>query len=154
MSHIGHAKLDEPTALSSRKKNDFPIKNDSKVVYAVKNENVESSDEEARRVDNRQAPPKPCGNQNNRYPKTLDEQRNKKYSFKREKTFKIFKQALEDGIDLPQCKRPEDAGLVNHPKYYPYHRVLGHTIEDCWVFKDLIEQKIKDDRMHLASSAM
>ncbi|XP_078160179.1 uncharacterized protein LOC144555652 [Carex rostrata] len=154
VSRIGHAKLDKPAVSSSRQRNDFSRRNDAKAVYAVRDDGMKPSNEENRRVDNRPVPFNDRGNQGNRFPMTLDELKNKKYSFKREKTFKIFKQALEDGLELPICKRPEEASMVNHPKYCPYHRILGHTIEDCWAFKDLVEQKIKEGRMHLAPSAM
>lgn len=85
VSRLGQAETDETSTSSFRPKKDFPKKNESKAVYAVKtnenkNEGADSSDEEARRVDNRQAQPAFRGNQNNRYPKTLEEQRNKKYS--------------------------------------------------------------------------
>lgn len=131
VSRLGHAKLDEPTASSSRPRNNFPKRNESKAVYAVKNENPESSDEEMGRPNNRRTPSNPRGNQNNRYTATFEELKNKKYSFKQEKTFNIFKQALEDGLKLPRCKRPEEANRVNDPKYCPYHRVVSHPIEDC-----------------------
>lgn len=144
---LGYAKLDELAALAPRPRNNFPKRNESKAVYAVKIENPEPSDEEAGRADSRQVPFNPRGNQNNRYTGTLDELKNKKCFFKREKTFKIFKQALEDGLELPRCKRHEEADMVNNPKYCPYHRVVSHPIEDRWVFKDLIEQRIKDGRM-------
>jgi hypothetical protein len=34
----------------------------------------------------------------------------------------------------------------------PYHCVLGHTIEDCWVFKDFIERGCKDGTIQLPKS--
>lgn len=154
VSRIEHAKLDEPAVSSSRQRNESSRRNDAKTVYAVRNDSMGPFTEEDKRVDNRPAPPYTCDNQGNRFPKTLDELKNKKYSFKREKTLKIFKQALEDGLELSACKRLKEASMVNHPKYCPYHRIVSHAIEDCWIFKDLVEQKIKESRMHLVPSAM
>jgi hypothetical protein len=28
----------------------------------------------------------------------------------------------------------------DNPNFCPYHRILGHPIEDCWVFKDRVER--------------
>lgn len=70
-----------------------------------------------------------------------------RHSFKQERTFKIFKQALADGLKLPLREHPKGASTISHPNYCPYHREVGHPIEHCWVFKDLIERKIKDDRL-------
>ena len=41
-------------------------------------------------------------------------------------------------IKLPECKRPEEMGRTNNPKYCKYHRVVSHIVEKCFVLKDLI----------------
>ena len=41
-------------------------------------------------------------------------------------------------IDLPEMKRPDEAGKVNDPNYCKYHRLVGHPIEKCFVFKDKV----------------
>jgi hypothetical protein len=51
-------------------------------------------------------------------------------------------------IKLPS-KRPEDADKSDEPNFYPYHRVLGHSIEDCWVFKDWVEKAYKNGEITL-----
>jgi hypothetical protein len=66
--------------------------------------------------------------------------RSKLYSFKREKVARIFKQALEHGLELPRCKRPADVERSSDANYCLYHRVVGHAIEDCWDFKDWVEE--------------
>jgi hypothetical protein len=48
----------------------------------------------------------------------------------------IFKGALKNGLELSVSKRPEDVEKSDIPNYCPYHRILWHTLEDCWVFKD------------------
>lgn len=75
---------------------------------------------------------------------TLAELKNKTYSFGRDKVAKAFNMMVQSGLSLPACKRPMEAGMTNDHNYCPYHRILGHTIEDCWVFKDLLERKSND----------
>ena len=85
---------------------------------------------------------------------TLEERRSKPYSFRRDKVAKIFRDALRDKLPLPECKRPEEAGKTDAPNYCPYHRVLGHTIEDCYVFKDIIERRYKSGEIQLPASVL
>jgi hypothetical protein len=59
---------------------------------------------------------------------------------------------LKNGLTLPTCKRPADIDKASEGKFCPYHRVLGHTIEECRVFKDLIEKEYKDGTIHLPKS--
>jgi hypothetical protein len=75
---------------------------------------------------------------------TLKARKNRPYSFLKSKTTQIFEQAMKSGLTLPTCKRPADIDRASKGEFYPYHRVLGHTIEDCWVFKDFIERGCKD----------
>ncbi|KAL0390799.1 UNVERIFIED_CONTAM: hypothetical protein Scaly_0437000 [Sesamum calycinum] len=37
-------------------------------------------------------------------------------------------------------KRPEEAEQKDDPKYCKYHRLVGHAIQDCFVFKDKVMQ--------------
>ncbi|KAL0439553.1 UNVERIFIED_CONTAM: hypothetical protein Slati_2438300 [Sesamum latifolium] len=37
-------------------------------------------------------------------------------------------------------KRPEEAEWKDDPKYYKYHHLVGHAIQDCLVFKDKVMQ--------------
>lgn len=41
---------------------------------------------------------------------------------------------------LEDSKRPADMKHSDNPNFCPYHRILGHPIEDCWVFKDWVER--------------
>jgi hypothetical protein len=71
---------------------------------------------------------------------TLKQKKSKPYSFRRDKVDKIFKEAIKNGLILPTSKRPTEMEKYSDSNYCPYHRVLGHPIEDCWVFKDWIEK--------------
>jgi hypothetical protein len=65
---------------------------------------------------------------------------------------RVAQQALKSGLTLPACKRPADIDKADDGEFFSYHRVLGHTIEDCWVFKDLIEEGYKDGTIQLLKS--
>jgi hypothetical protein len=65
---------------------------------------------------------------------TLKQKKSKPYFFQRDKVAKIFKEAIENELILPTSKRPTEMEKYNDSNYCPYHRVLGHPIEDCWVF--------------------
>jgi hypothetical protein len=67
---------------------------------------------------------------------TLKQKKSKSYSFRRDKVAKIFKEAIENGLILPTSKRPAEMEKYSDSNYCHYHRVLGHPIEDCWIFKD------------------
>ncbi|KAL0924292.1 hypothetical protein M5K25_005106 [Dendrobium thyrsiflorum] len=85
---------------------------------------------------------------------SLKEKMNREYSFKRESVAKLFKQALNAGLELPECKRPEEADQNDNPSYCPYHRVISHPIEDCYVFKDWLEKKYRDGEFTLSNSVL
>ena len=40
---------------------------------------------------------------------SLKDKMNKEYSFKRESVAKLFRLALKAGLELPECKRPDEA---------------------------------------------
>jgi hypothetical protein len=83
---------------------------------------------------------------------TLRAKKSRPYSFLKSKTARIFEQALKSGLTLPACKRPADIDRASEGEFCPYHRILGHTIEECWVFKDLIEEGHKDGTIQLPKS--
>ncbi|KAJ0962975.1 hypothetical protein J5N97_028097 [Dioscorea zingiberensis] len=94
-----------------------------------------------------------AGNESKPIP-SLKERMNKKYSFRRDKVMKIFKDAVKEGLQLPECKRPEEQNKKDHPNYCPYHRVLGHTIEDCYVFKDWVERQYQEGKITLSKNVL
>ncbi|KAK4400579.1 hypothetical protein Sango_1164000 [Sesamum angolense] len=68
---------------------------------------------------------------------TLKEMQAREYPFLDSDVPGIFDDLLEANlIDLPKMKRPEEAERKNDPKYCKYHRLVGHAIQDCFVFKD------------------
>jgi hypothetical protein len=65
---------------------------------------------------------------------------------------KIFKEAIENGLILPTSKRPAEMEKYSDSNYCPYHRVLGHPIKDCWVFKDWVEKRYTEEIIKLPQS--
>jgi hypothetical protein len=61
---------------------------------------------------------------------SLKQNKNKSYSFRRDKVAQIFRGTLKNDLSLPTNKRPKDADKSDEPNFCPYHRILGHTIED------------------------
>ncbi|MQL74957.1 hypothetical protein Taro_007320 [Colocasia esculenta] len=75
---------------------------------------------------------------------TLNERLNTPYSFTREHTKELLDICLQENLmTLPEPKRPEEAAMVDKPNYCPYHRVLGHTLENCYLFKNRVEKLIQ-----------
>lgn len=50
-------------------------------------------------------------------------------------------------IDLPQMKRPEEVGRINNPKYYKYHWLAGHPIQNWFIFKDKVMQLVEQEEI-------
>ncbi|KAL0462191.1 UNVERIFIED_CONTAM: hypothetical protein Slati_0106700 [Sesamum latifolium] len=46
-------------------------------------------------------------------------------------------------------KRPEEAERKDNPKYSKYHRLVGHAIQDCFVFKDKVMQLARQGKISL-----
>ncbi|KAL0434504.1 UNVERIFIED_CONTAM: hypothetical protein Slati_2784700 [Sesamum latifolium] len=62
----------------------------------------------------------------------------------------IFDDLLEANlIDLPDMKRPEEAERRDDPKIYKYHSLVGHAIQDCFVFKDKVMQLARQGKISL-----
>ncbi|KAL0913904.1 hypothetical protein M5K25_017396 [Dendrobium thyrsiflorum] len=83
----------------------------------------------------------------------LQERLSKEYPFKRESVRKIFKFLVKKNIlAFPANKRVEEEGQTEHPLYCPFHRHIGHVIEDCYVFKDRVESLMASGEIHLQDS--
>ena len=52
-------------------------------------------------------------------------------------------------IELPECRRPEDMGKVDDPNYCKYHRIIGHPIQKCFIFKEQIMKLAKENKIDL-----
>ncbi|KAL0923183.1 hypothetical protein M5K25_007228 [Dendrobium thyrsiflorum] len=83
----------------------------------------------------------------------LQEKLSKEYPFKRESVMKIFKFLVKKNIlAFPRNNRAEEEGQTDHPLYCPFHRHIGHIIEDCYVFKDRVERLLASGQIHLQDS--
>ncbi|KAL0349900.1 UNVERIFIED_CONTAM: hypothetical protein Sradi_4139200 [Sesamum radiatum] len=68
---------------------------------------------------------------------TLKKMQAREYLFLNSDVPGIFDDLLEINlIDLPEMKQPEEAERKDDPKYCKYHRLVGHAIQDCFVFKE------------------
>uniref|UniRef100_A0A2N9G4P3 Uncharacterized protein n=1 Tax=Fagus sylvatica TaxID=28930 RepID=A0A2N9G4P3_FAGSY len=77
---------------------------------------------------------------------TLKEMEEKTYPFPDSDVPGMLEDLLEkEIIKLPECKRPEEMGRTNDPKYCKYHRVVSHTVEKCFVLKDLILRLAREE---------
>uniref|UniRef100_J3MCF0 RNA-directed DNA polymerase n=1 Tax=Oryza brachyantha TaxID=4533 RepID=J3MCF0_ORYBR len=76
---------------------------------------------------------------------TLIERQNREYSFPAEEVHDLFAGLRElNLIELPKSKRPEESAKVNEPNFCHYHRILGHTLKDCFVVKNIIQKLIDE----------
>ena len=62
----------------------------------------------------------------------------------------MLEQLLEKQlIQLPECKRPEQAEKVDDPNYCKYHRVISHQVEKCFMLNELILRLAHEKRIEL-----
>ncbi|KAL0457872.1 UNVERIFIED_CONTAM: hypothetical protein Slati_0414400 [Sesamum latifolium] len=81
---------------------------------------------------------------------TLKEMQARQYPFLDSDVPRIFDDLLEANlIDLSEMKRPEEAERKDDPKYCKYHRLVGHAIQDCFVFKDKVMQLARQGKISL-----
>ncbi|MQM17659.1 hypothetical protein Taro_050634 [Colocasia esculenta] len=74
----------------------------------------------------------------------------KPYSFPKEKTKVLFDWGIRyNKVTLPTPKRPDQAAHKDDPRYCLYHQILGHPLEDCYVFKDIMEGLIKKGELQM-----
>ncbi|KAI5343815.1 hypothetical protein L3X38_011691 [Prunus dulcis] len=52
-------------------------------------------------------------------------------------------------IELTECKRLEEMNQVNDPKFYKYHRIVSHLVEECFVLNELIMNLARQGRIEL-----
>jgi len=65
---------------------------------------------------------------------------NRQYSFKDEHIDSLFKLLNKSNrLNLPEARRSEEVGKTDNPNYYLYHRMLGHPIKSCYIFKDILQ---------------
>ena len=47
-------------------------------------------------------------------------------------------------IELPKPKRPEEASKFDEPNFCHFHRILGHTLKDCFLVKNMVQKLIDE----------
>src|SRR5438270_379761 len=73
-----------------------------------------------------------------------------KYSFKDDKVEALFKMLNKgDQLKLPEPRNPEDVGKTDDPRYYLYHRALGHPTKSCWSLKDKLQALVDAGALRL-----
>jgi hypothetical protein len=79
----------------------------------------------------------------------------KQYAFRRDLIKGMFDQIMEHkALNLPEPRRPDQVNMTNNPLYCPYHRFVGHTIEDCITFKEWLQKAIDEKRINLDLEAL
>jgi len=77
---------------------------------------------------------------------------NKSYSFKDEHVVSLFKLLQKSNkLKLLEIRRPKVVGKTNDPDYYLYHRMLGHSTKNCYIFKDVFQALIDAEVLKLLS---
>ena len=113
---------------------------------AVAVEPVKISNKENKRMEKRAGPMQ----KREKRRLTLKEMEEKTYPFPNADVRGMLEDLLEKNvIKLPECKRPEEMGHTNDPKYCIYHRVVSHPVEKCFVLKDLILRLAKEGKIIL-----
>lgn len=80
----------------------------------------------------------------------MKEHQEKAYTFHLDDLESLFWQTIKSqDIILPKLKRPTKADKVNDPKYCKYHRILEHTLQDCFMFKDKLQELINKNTVEL-----
>jgi len=62
---------------------------------------------------------------------------NKLYLFKDEHVVSLFKLLQKSNrLKLSKIRLPEEVGKTEDPNYCLYHRMLGYSTKNCYIFKD------------------
>ena len=86
---------------------------------------------------------------------SIQELLKKQYIFRRGVVKAFFQQVVDNNyITLPEPKRPWQVGMTNNPLYCPYHRYVGHVIEDCVAFKEWLQRAIDEKRLAIPPDAV
>ncbi|KAL0287732.1 UNVERIFIED_CONTAM: hypothetical protein Scaly_2754800 [Sesamum calycinum] len=81
---------------------------------------------------------------------TLKEIQGREYPFLDFDVPGIFDDLFEANlIDLPEMKRPEEAEQKDDLKYCKYHWLVGHAIQDCFIFKNKVMQLARQGKISL-----
>nr|XP_027102928.1 uncharacterized protein LOC113724201 [Coffea arabica] len=81
---------------------------------------------------------------------TLKEMQEREYPFLESDLQGMFDDLFKEKLlELPDMKRPEEAGQVNDSNYCCYHRLIGHPLTKCYVFKDKIMELARQGKILL-----
>ena len=81
---------------------------------------------------------------------TLKELEAKKYPFPDSDLSSMLDDLLAKKIiELPESKRPREAGKITNPEYCRYHRVISHPLEKCVTLKEKIMQLAREGKIIL-----
>ncbi|KAK4411799.1 hypothetical protein Sango_0252900 [Sesamum angolense] len=70
----------------------------------------------------------------------------REYPFLNSNVPRIFDDLLEANlIDLLEMKQPKEVKRNDDPKYCKYHRLVGHVIQDCFLFMDKVMQVARQE---------
>ncbi|KAJ8630242.1 hypothetical protein MRB53_023565 [Persea americana] len=117
----------EPTAISTSK----PKKKE------VLNVQTKSAPQPQKKAENKIAGKRP------ELSDAFKERVEKKYPFD-EDVEEIFGALLANGkLTLPDPKRPGDVGKTNDPRYCPYHQMVLHSLNQCFVVREKINEMWK-----------
>lgn len=84
---------------------------------------------------------------------SFEENKNKVHTFRRDKSAKLFQQALMSvRLMLPAPTRPEQAMMIDDPNYCLYHWSISHSIDDYFPFKDRLQSATGDQVFTLSGS--
>ncbi|XP_071932994.1 uncharacterized protein [Coffea arabica] len=81
---------------------------------------------------------------------TLKEMQDKEYPFLDSDVSGMFDDLLSINlITLSEMKRPDEARNTDDPNYCKYHRLIGHPIQKCFVFKDKVMELARQGKILL-----
>ncbi|KAK1644749.1 hypothetical protein QYE76_062554 [Lolium multiflorum] len=86
---------------------------------------------------------------------SLQELLKKQYIFRRELVKDMFNQLMEHrALNLPEPQRPDQVRMTDNALFCPYHRYVGHVIEDCIAFKEWLQRAVNEKRINLDPEAI
>lgn len=86
---------------------------------------------------------------------SIQELLKKQYVFCREMVKGFFNQVMaHNHLTLPEPRRPDQVGMTDNCLYCPYHRYVGHVIEDCVAFKEWIQRAVDEKRLAIQPDAI
>ncbi|KAM0901363.1 hypothetical protein ACQ4PT_020050 [Festuca glaucescens] len=86
---------------------------------------------------------------------SLQELLKKQYIFRRELVKDMFNQLMEHrALNLPEPQRPDQVRIKDNALFCPYHRYVGHVIEDCIAFKEWLQRAVNEKRINLDPEAI